>query len=103
VSVPLDLKRGALPQAARRVPVLPASWDLVFSSSKLERRANAQREKIVALPLEIESWIAAGERDGLIRRLVGFGMAEGNVAKLTGATVYRVRGIGAALAGRREA
>lgn len=82
---------------------LPASWNLVFSSSKLERRANAQRQKIVSLPLEVESWIAAGERDGLIRRLVGFGMAEGDVASLTGASVYRVRGIGtAALTGGEE-
>jgi hypothetical protein len=83
---------------------LPASWDFVFSASKLERRANTQRQKIVSLPLELESLMDAGERDGLIRRLVDFEMAEGDVARLTGATVYRVRGIAAAgLRGAKKA
>lgn len=77
--------------------LLPGSWDLVFSESPLVRRANIHRHKLVPLPLEMERVVGIGGRDPLIRRLLEFGMAEGDVARLTGMGLPRVKGIRLAL------
>ncbi len=70
--------------------VLPGCWDLVFANP---RKGNAARQHLVPLPVELHALIERGERDDVIRRLIDFGMAEDAVARVTGATVYRVRGI----------
>jgi hypothetical protein len=72
---------------------LPASWNLVFSSSPKTRRANHARQALVSLPDELMPLIESGQRDLLIRRLLGFRMPEIQITTLTGASVYRVQGI----------
>jgi hypothetical protein len=70
---------------------LPASWDLVFSESPRGRQANVARQVLVPLPREIRPLVERGERDALLRRLHSFGMAEEQIAKVTGATLEQVR------------
>jgi len=72
--------------------LLPGSWDLVFSKNAGRRRANVGRQELVQLPHELEFLVGAGQRDGLIQKLHDFNMPEREIARLTGASPYRVRG-----------
>jgi len=69
---------------------LPGSWDLVFTK---RRAPNNGRQTLVPLPDELASLIEAGQRDPLIYRLAGFGMRAETIARITGASIYRVRGV----------
>lgn len=74
------------------VNLLPGSWDLVFSDSTM-RSGNLVRKELISLPLAIQKAIDAGERDATIKRLHDFEMPEEEIARITGASVYRVKGI----------
>jgi len=89
--------RSAVTKAVQAfLHLLPGSWDLVFSDRQ-EQRGNTHRQKLVPLPLEMERLVGVGGRDPLIRRLLEFGMAEADVARLTGMGLPRVKGIRAGL------
>lgn len=82
------------------IRLLPGSWGLVFSNPA---KGNDRRQELVQLPGELEPLISAGERDQLIERLHYFGMAESRITEVTGASLYRIRGILARLAAARRA
>jgi hypothetical protein len=92
-SGPASRSRWAVNEAMQSlIRVLPGSWDFVFSDQR-SRHANETRQQYIPLPLTIGGLVNAGERDSLIRRLHSVEMAERDIARLTGASIDRVRGI----------
>lgn len=75
---------------------LPGSWNLVFLR-ETRRRGNPARQALVSLPQVLQPLIDRGARDSLIRQLYNLGMSEKPIARLTGASPERVRGVVSAL------
>ncbi len=88
-----NVRKGAL--AALRL--LPGSWDALHTTrtSSAARKANRTRQRHLPLPedSEFQEIIERGERDALIRRLHGFDMLAGDIARITGASIERIRGV----------
>jgi hypothetical protein len=67
------------------VKLLPGDWRLVFSKDD-HGRINRTRNFYVPLPDELEPLVERGERGAVIWRLLGFGMADTAIARVTGAS-----------------
>jgi hypothetical protein len=74
--------------------LLPGRWGALYTSG-CDRRSNRTRQRCLPLPEdpEFQAIIERGERDPLIRRLHGFDMPEGDIARITGASLERIRGV----------
>jgi hypothetical protein len=76
----------------RFIDRLPGTWNLVFSDTR-QQFTNEGRQTYIPLPMELERAINKGERDELIQRLHRVGMAEAEIAQVTGASRERVHGV----------
>lgn len=85
-------KHGVSMAVTRFIDRLPGTWNLVFSDTR-QKFSNEGRQTYIPLPMELQRAINNGKRDDLIQRLHHVGMAEAEIAQLTGARPSRVQGV----------